>query len=212
MSSDDSSVHPPADRGRRRFLVAAASVVGAGGVAAAAYPFVWSMWPSARAEAAGAPVEADFSKLEPGQLMTVKWRSKPVWILRRTDNQLKTLPAMDARCKDPKSQQPQQFPPAQNEHRSLKPQIFTCVAICTHLGCVPTYRPQVAPPDLGPKWKGGFFCPCHGSRYDLAGRVLDGSPAPLNLPVMPYYFISDTVMRIGETKDGKFQNWKPNTW
>jgi ubiquinol-cytochrome c reductase iron-sulfur subunit len=208
--SDDAK--PPVDMQRRRFLVATTTVVGGAGVVAAAIPFVESMEPSARAIAAGAPVNGDFSKLEAGQLMTIKWRSRPIWILNRTQAQLKTLPEEDSRCKDPKSQEAQQLPETQNEHRSLKPGVFVCVAICTHLGCVPTYRPQVAPPDLGPDWKGGFFCPCHGSRYDLAGRVLDGSPAPLNLPVPPYYFVNETTVRVGETKSGQHQNWHPLTW
>lgn len=203
------------DLKRRRFLVAGTSVVGAAFVATAAYPFVSSMEPSAGALAAGAPVEADISKLEPGALMTVSWRSRPVWILRRTPEQLKTLqdPKLVANLKDPDSQQPQQFgPPVTNWHRSIKPEVFVTVAICTHLGCVPTYRPDVAPPDLGPSWEGGFFCPCHGSRYDLSARVMDGSPAPLNLPVPPYYFISDNKLRIGELEGGAEQNWHPDTW
>ncbi|HKJ09793.1 MAG TPA: ubiquinol-cytochrome c reductase iron-sulfur subunit [Gammaproteobacteria bacterium] len=206
---------PPSDKPdmtRRRMLVAAASVVGAAGIGTVIYPFVDSMEPSARAKAAGSPVEADISKLEPGQLVTVRWRSKPVWILRRTKAQLATLPKMTPRLKDPKSLEPQQIKAARNEHRSIKPEYYVCVGICTHLGCIPTYRPQVAPPDLGPDWLGGFFCPCHGSRYDLAGRVMDGSPAPLNLPVMPYYYVKDTVLRIGVLEDGSGLNWKPNTW
>lgn len=200
---------------RRRFLVAGTSVIGTAFVATVAYPFVSSMEPSAAALAAGAPVEADISKLEPGALMTISWRSRPVWLLRRTSAQLKTLqdPKLVASLKDPDSLEDQQFGASvKNWHRSLKPDVFVTVAICTHLGCVPTYRPDVAPPDLGPSWEGGFFCPCHGSRYDLAARVMDGSPAPLNLPVPPYYFITDHKLRIGELRDGTQQNWSPNTW
>lgn len=206
------SFESPTDPNRRRFLVTATSVIGGAGIVAAAVPFVASMEPSARAVAAGAPITVDISKLESGQLITVKWRSRPVWILRRTKKQLAILPSLDARCKDPKSLQPQQLPSSQNEHRSLLPEYFVVVAICTHLGCVPTFRPDIAPPDLGSAWEGGFFCPCHGSRYDLAGRVFNGSPAPLNLPVMPYYFMDKTTVRIGETKSGAHANWHPETW
>lgn len=197
---------------RRRFLVATTSVIGGAVVAAAAVPFISSMLPSAAAQAAGAPVEVDFSKLEPGALMTVSWRSRPVWILNRTAAQLKVLPSLDKRLKDPDSDQAQQLADCKNVHRSLRPEFFVAVGICTHLGCIPTYRPQIAPPDLGPQWEGGFFCACHGSRYDLAGRVFDGSPAPLNLPVPPYYYLSDTVVRIGETQAGADQNWQPAIW
>jgi ubiquinol-cytochrome c reductase iron-sulfur subunit len=197
---------------RRRYLTAATSVAGAGIVVAALIPFVESMNPSARARAAGAPVEADISKLEPGQLITVLWRSRPVWILHRTDAQLQTLPAVEPRLKDPDSSAPQQLPEYQNQYRAIKPKYFVAVAICTHLGCVPTFRPDTAPADLGPTWKGGFFCPCHGSRFDLAGRVFKGSPAPLNLPVPPYFYVSDTVLRIGETRNGQHQNWHPVIW
>jgi ubiquinol-cytochrome c reductase iron-sulfur subunit len=200
------------DHSRRRFLVAATSVVGGAGLVAAAVPFVSYMEPSDRARAAGAPIQVDVSKLEPGQLITVQWRSRPIWVLHRTKDQLKVLPSLDSECKDPKSAEPQQLPVCQNGYRSERPEHFVAVAICTHLGCIPTYRPTIAPQDLGPSWKGGFFCPCHGSRYDLAGRVFHGSPAPLNLPVPPYYYVSDTVLRIGETGNGKDQNWHPQTW
>ncbi len=200
------------DRSKRRFLVATTSVVGGAGIVAAAIPFISYMEPSAKAIAAGAPIEADISKIEPGQLITVQWRSRPIWILHRTKDQLKVLPSLNSICKDPDSKEAQQLPSCANVNRSEKPEHFVAVAICTHLGCVPTYRPEIAPADLGPNWKGGFFCPCHGSRYDLAGRVFDGSPAPLNLPVPPYFYKSDTVLRIGETGDGKNQNWHPETW
>ena len=197
---------------RRRFLIAATSITGGAVVAAAFVPFVKSMEPSAAAIAAGAPIEVDISKITPGELITVKWRSRPVWVLHRTQAQLNELPKLDSRLKDPQSKQPQQIPTCANGYRSLKPEYFVCVAICTHLGCVPTYRPDIAPPDLGPNWKGGFFCPCHGSRYDLAGRVFDGSPAPFNLPVPPHYYITDTKLKIGELKGGSNQNWHPATW
>lgn len=197
---------------RRRFLIATTTTTGAAIVATVAVPFVYSMEPSAAAVAAGAPIEVDISKISPGEMITVKWRSRPVWVLHRTQAQLDELPKLDPRLKDPDSKQAQQIPSCANSTRSLKPKYFICVGICTHLGCVPTYRPQIAPPDLGPDWEGGFFCPCHGSRYDLAGRVMDGSPAPLNLPVPPHYYINDTLVRVGELKGGGEQNWHPETW
>ncbi len=188
------------DTSRRRFLTAATSVVGAVGVGVVAVPFISSMQPSARARAAGAPVEADFSKLEPGSKMTVEWRGKPVWIVRRTEQNLKDLPTLDASLRDPASEEEQQPPYCQNEMRSIKPEYLITVGICTHLGCSPTYRPEIAPADLGDAWKGGFFCPCHGSRFDLAGRVYQGVPAPLNLVVPPHMYLADTRVLIGEDK------------
>ena len=187
------------DKGRRRFLTAATTVVGGVGAAYVATPFVLSMEPSARAQAAGAPVEADISKLEPGQQITVQWRGKPVWIVRRSKKMLDTLPTLDGELLDPKSDEVSQQPPyAKNEYRSIKPEHLVLIGICTHLGCSPSYRPELAPPDLGPEWKGGFFCPCHGSRYDLAGRVYSGVPAPLNLKVPPYMYLSDSRILVGE--------------
>ncbi len=188
------------DKGRRRVLTAITSVVGGIGTAYALTPFVLSMNPSARAQAAGAPVEADVSKLEPGQKMTVEWRGKPVWIVRRTEQNVKDLPSLDGALTDPSSEMPQQPKYAQNATRSIKPELSVLVGICTHLGCSPTYRPDVAPADLGAEWKGGFFCPCHGSRFDLAGRVFSGVPAPKNLEVPPYMFVSDSRILIGEAK------------
>ncbi len=185
------------DKGRRRFLTAATSVVGAVGAGYAIAPFVISMQPSERAKAAGAPVEADLSKLEPGQMMTVKWRGKPVWIVRRTEQNLSDLPALNDQLLDPGSDLPQQPEYAKNEMRSIKPEYSVLVGICTHLGCSPTYRPEMAPADLGPDWKGGFFCPCHGSRFDLAGRVYSGVPAPKNLEVPPYTYLTDTQILVG---------------
>lgn len=188
------------DKGRRRFLTAATSVVGGVGTVYVLTPFVLSMEPSARAQAAGAPVEADVSKLEPGQMMTVAWRGKPVWIVHRTEQNLKDLPSNDHLLVDPKSTVPQQPSYCQNENRSRKPEYLVLVGICTHLGCVPGYRPDVAPADIGAYWKGGFLCPCHGSRFDLAGRVFQGSPAPINLEVPPYKYLSDTLITIGDDK------------
>lgn len=186
------------DLGRRRFLTATTSVVGAAGAVAAAIPFITYMTPSDRARAAGAPVEVNISKLEPGKLMRVKWRGKPVWILKRTPEMLKDLDTLTDQLNDPNSTNAEQQPKyAQNKYRSIKPDILVAVGICTHLGCSPTYRPEVAPEDLGPKWKGGFFCPCHGSRFDLAGRVYSGVPAQINLQVPPYQFLSDNVILVG---------------
>jgi ubiquinol-cytochrome c reductase iron-sulfur subunit len=185
------------DHGRRRFLTLAATVVGGAGVVAVAVPFISSMNPSQRAQAAGAPVEADVSKLEPGQMLTVAWRGKPVWIVRRTEQQLASLPKLKEVLRDPDSSQPMQPEYCKNTHRSIKPEYFVTVGLCTHLGCSPTYRPEVAPGDLGPEWLGGFFCPCHGSRFDMAGRVYEGVPAPLNLLVPSYHFLAGTRLVVG---------------
>jgi ubiquinol-cytochrome c reductase iron-sulfur subunit len=192
MSGDETNT------GRRRFLTAATTVVGAVGVGFVLVPFVSSMQPSAKARAAGAPVRADISKLEPGQMIRVKWRGKPVWMVKRTEEMLETLPTLDGELRDPESLQPMQPEYAQNGYRSIKPEVLVTVGICTHLGCSPTYRPDVAPADLGPDWKGGFFCPCHGSTFDLAGRVYKGVPAPLNLEVPPHRYLSDDEIMIGE--------------
>lgn len=192
MSGDD--VNP----GRRRFLTAATTVVGGVGVAFALVPFISSMQPSAKARAAGAPVRADISKLEEGQMIRVKWRGKPVWVVKRTPEMLDTLPTLNDQLRDPTSQESEQPKYAQNEVRSIKPEILVAIGICTHLGCSPTYRPDVAPADLGAGWKGGFFCPCHGSTFDIAGRVYAGVPAPTNLPVPPHRYLSETEILIGE--------------
>jgi ubiquinol-cytochrome c reductase iron-sulfur subunit len=186
------------DKGKRRFLIGATSVVGGVGIVAAAVPFAMSFWPSERAKAAGAPVDVDIGKLEAGQKINVEWRGKVVWVINRTKDMLATLPKLDDKLADPKSQVDHQPPYATNEHRSIKPEIFVAVGICTHLGCSPTFRPEVAPGDLGPEWLGGFFCPCHQSKFDLAGRVYKGVPAPTNLVIPPYKFLSDTRIVIGE--------------
>ena len=187
-----------ANSGRRRFLTLATTVVGAVGAGFTLVPFVSSMQPSAKARAAGAPVRADISKLGAGQMIRVKWRGKPVWIVKRTDAMLKTVTDLDSRVSDPASEKSIQPDYARNEYRSVKPDILVLVGICTHLGCSPTFRPDVSPVDLGKDWKGGFFCPCHGSKFDLAGRVYAGVPAPTNLPVPPHRFVSDTEIVIGE--------------
>lgn len=185
------------NKGRRRFLIGATSAVGAAGVVGIATPFVASWNPSAKAKAAGAPVKADVSKLEKGQQMIVEWRGQPVWVVRRSDESLADLSSLDDQLADPSSAVEQQPGYAQNLHRSIKPEFAVLLGICTHLGCSPTYRPDVAPEDLGPKWRGGFLCPCHGSRFDLAGRVYKGVPAPTNLVVPPHHFLSDDVIEIG---------------
>jgi ubiquinol-cytochrome c reductase iron-sulfur subunit len=189
------------DCGRRRLLLWTA---GAGGVAtvAAAVPFGLSFRPSERAKAAGAPVEADISKLGPGQMMTVEWRGKPVWIINRTKEMLDSLRKTDGEVSDPKSDKPMQPDYAKNETRSIKPEIMVAVGICTHLGCSPTEKFKTgAESGISPDWPGGFFCPCHGSTFDLAGRVYKSKPAPDNLEVPPHKYLADTRILIGD--DGK---------
>ncbi len=189
------------NKGRRRFLVSATSVVGGLGAAAVAAPFIMSLTPSARALAAGAPVEVNVSKVEEGQLLRVIWRGKPVWIVHRSKEMIAMLPSNDAKLKDPDSEVVSQQPAyAQNTQRSIKAEYLVLVGICTHLGCSPTFRPELAPADLGADWKGGWYCPCHGSRYDLSGRVIKGSPAGTNLVVPPYYYKTDSTILVGEDK------------
>jgi ubiquinol-cytochrome c reductase iron-sulfur subunit len=192
-----STVVDAVDLRKRRFLTAAATVVGGVGVAFLAVPFIKSWLPSERAQAAGAPVEVDISKLEPGARLTVEWRGKPVWLVRRTAQMMDDLPTLDDQLRDPKSEDSEQPAYTKNEHRSIKPDLLILVGICTHLGCSPTFRPDRAPADLGSDWKGGFFCPCHGSRFDLAGRVYKGVPAPTNMTVPPYKFLSDSRVLVG---------------
>ncbi len=179
---------------RRQFLTAATSVVGAAGVVGVAVPFVASWNPSARARAAGAPVKADISKLEPGQMIVVEWRGKPVWILRRTKAMVDALAAQDGDLRDPQSAEGQQPAYAKNAVRSIKPEVLVLLGVCTHLGCSPKYvkEPTV---ELA---HGGFFCPCHGSKFDFAGRVYKGVPAPLNLEVPPHFYQSENVIVVGE--------------
>jgi len=185
------------DTSKRRFLIAATTVVGTVGAVYTAVPFVASWLPSERAKAAGAPVEADFSKLEEGQLMRVQWRGKPVWVLKRTKEMLQALPTLDDRLRDPNSLEPQQPSYCQNTDRSIKPEILVLVGICTHLGCSPSFVPEALPQPFDPEWKGGFHCPCHGSKFDLAGRVFKNVPAPLNMVVPPYKYISETQVLVG---------------
>lgn len=186
---------------RRKLLVTATSVVGAAGLAASAAPFIASMNPSERARAGGAPVDADFSRLDLGVLLRTEWRGKPVWVLRRTEAMLRVMqdPAHLARLADPASAVSNQQPAyARNATRSINPQVLVLVPVCTHLGCVPTFRPDVAPADLGPDWHGGFFCPCHGSKFDLAGRVYRNVPAPTNLVIPPHSYLTNAKVKIGE--------------
>lgn len=184
--------------GKRRFLIGATSVVGGIGVIGVATPFVMSLFPSEAAKAAGAPVEVDISKIEPGMKIDVAWRGQPIWFVNRTDAMLATLPKMDSRVADPRSEVPHQPAYCKNENRSSKPNMWVAIGICTHLGCSPTYRPEVAPADLGPDWLGGFFCPCHQSKFDLAGRVFKGVPAPTNLYIPPYRYATATRVVVGE--------------
>ena len=186
------------DKGRRRFLTATTAVVGGAGVVLAAIPFVKSWEPSARAKAAGAPVLADIGKIEMGQKVTFAWRGLPVFVVNRTPAQLATLPSDDARLKDPNSDELDQQPAyAKNENRSIKPEWLVMIGICTHLGCVPDFFGEIKPEPFDPDWKGGFYCPCHKSRYDMSGRVFDGVPAPLNMVIPPYHFVDDTHVMIG---------------
>ena len=189
--------------GRRRFLTATTAVVGGAGAVVAAVPFIKSWQPSARAQVAGAPVTEDIGKLEVGQRLVVQWRGQPVWIIRRTPEMLAALPQQDGRLRDPNSDNPEQQPEyAKNAHRSIKPEIAVLVGTCTHLGCSPLFRPELTPQPFDAEWKGGFYCPCHNSRFDLAGRVYEGVPAPTNLKVPPYRFIDDNRIEIGVNPEG----------
>ena len=183
--------------GRRRFLTATTAVVGAVGAGFAAVPFIKSWSPSARARFAGAPVTQDISALADGQQLVVAWRGQPVYIAKRTKDMLAVLPQMDALVADPKSDASDQPAYAKNENRSIKPEILVLVGVCTHLGCAPELYAEIKPEPFDPNWKGGYFCPCHKSRYDIAGRVLKSMPAPMNLPVPPYHFADDNTVVIG---------------
>lgn len=186
------------DESKRQFLTSALTVVGAVGTGYLAVPFLAQMQPSVKAMAAGAPVEVDLSKMESGQLLRVAWRGKPVWILNRTPAVLETLKTLEDQLSDAHSRESIQPTSSKNSVRSIKPEIFVAIGLCTHLGCSPTFRPEIAPNDLGPDWKGGFFCPCHGSRFDLAGRVYRGVPAPTNLEIPPHRYVKDTLLVIGD--------------
>ncbi|WP_373019408.1 ubiquinol-cytochrome c reductase iron-sulfur subunit [Thiomicrorhabdus sp.] len=183
---------------RRKILTGATGVVGAAGATFLAVPFVSSWQPSEKAKAAGAPVDVDVSQLQPGQMLTVSWRGKPVWVVRRTADMLGRLPGLDAQLRDPASQESIQPTYCQNPSRAINSEYLVVVGICTHLGCAPLYRPAIGSPDVGADWQGGFFCPCHGSRFDLAGRVFQSVPAPTNLEIPPHHYLSEHLIRIGE--------------
>jgi len=182
---------------RRHFLTVATFVTGGAGVIATAVPFVSSFKPSARAQALGAPIEVDVSKLEVGALLKVEWRGHPIYILHRSEQMIASLSKDTSLLRDPMSKDSEQPSYAANEHRSIKPAYLVLEGVCTHLGCAPMPRFEVAPADLGPQWPGGFLCPCHGSKFDLAGRVFAGVPAPTNLGVPPYRYINDNTIMIG---------------
>ncbi|MFC7420548.1 ubiquinol-cytochrome c reductase iron-sulfur subunit [Iodobacter arcticus] len=188
------------DNSKRRFLLIATGVAGAVAGAGVATPFIASFFPSERAKAAGAPVELDISKLELGQQVTTEWRGKPVWVVKRTPEMLANLPKLDGKLTDPKSLGSDQPEYCNNAVRSIKPEIWIALGVCTHLGCSPTFRPDLAPADLGPDWLGGFYCPCHGSKFDLAGRVYSGVPAPKNLDIPPHKYLTEARLLIGDDK------------
>jgi ubiquinol-cytochrome c reductase iron-sulfur subunit len=190
------------DKGKRGFLLAATGVVGGAAAVATAVPFAGSMFPSERAKAAGAPVETDISNLAPGEMQIVEWRGKPVWIVKRTKEMLEGIKKSDNRASDPNSEVPQQPAYAKNEYRSIKPDIVVLEGVCTHLGCSPQFKSVESKGDMGQDWNGGFFCPCHGSKFDFAGRVFQGSPAPTNLRVPPYKFVGDAKIVIGDDTKG----------
>ena len=189
----------PVNSGRRKFLTLTTGVVGGVGAAAVAVPFVKSWSPSEKAKAAGAPVRVDISKIQPGQLIRVEWRGKPVWVVSRTQKVLEELPTNDSKLRDPVSEEPQQPEYATNALRSIKPELFIAVGICTHLGCSPTYLPDSFSEQVEGV-ESGFFCPCHGSKFDMAGRVFQNVPAPLNLVIPPHHYVTDTTIIIGLDK------------
>ncbi|HZQ73314.1 MAG TPA: ubiquinol-cytochrome c reductase iron-sulfur subunit [Burkholderiales bacterium] len=187
----------------RRNLIVATSVVGGAAAVGAAVPFVASMWPSERAKAAGAPIQVDLSRLAAGELGVFEWRGKPVWVMKRTKEMLEGIKQADPRVSDPGSEVDQQPKYAKNEFRSIKPELMVLVGVCTHLGCSPKEKSAEDKGEMGADWAGGFYCPCHGSKFDFAGRVFKGSPAPKNLEVPPYEYVSDNTLVIGEDKEKK---------
>lgn len=189
------------DRGKRGFLVATSAVGGVAAVGVAA-PFVASMFPSERAKALGAPVEVDIGKLAPGEMVRVEWRGKPVWVIKRTKEMMESIVKSDGLVTDPKLEVDQQPDYAKNENRSIKPDILVLEGVCTHLGCSPQFKPKEVSPEMGADWVGGFYCPCHGSKFDFAGRVYKGAPAPTNLKVPPHMYVADATIIIGEDKKG----------
>jgi ubiquinol-cytochrome c reductase iron-sulfur subunit len=203
VSNPSATAPEPIEVKRRDFLYIATGVVAAVGAAAAAWPLIDQMNPAADVLAAGGPLTVDLSSLAPGQQIVVMWRSKPIFVVHRTPENLKELkePTLLARLRDPNSENMQQPSYAKNWSRSLKPDYLVLVGICTHLGCIPEFKPK--PGDLSPTWPGGYLCPCHGSKYDLAGRVFQNVPAPMNLPVPPYRFEGDTKLIVGENPTGE---------
>jgi ubiquinol-cytochrome c reductase iron-sulfur subunit len=199
-------VYEPINTGRRRFLTATTAVVGAVGAGFAAVPFIKSWNPSARAKLAGAPITADIGALAEGQRLVVEWRGQPIWIVRRSPAILKALPTLNDQLRDPKSENPEQQPAyvlkGDPTFRSLKPEVSVLVGLCTHLGCAPEMKAEIRPEPFDPEWKGGYFCPCHKSRFDMAGRVYEGVPAPTNLVVPPHHFENDTTIVIGVDPQG----------
>ncbi len=183
------------DYSRRHFLTRISQLLGTIGLAALAVPFLSSWWPSAKTRDQGAAIEVDLTDLPPGGLMSVPWRGKPIWILRKTPEEIAATEKLDTNLRDPLSLESDQPEPMRNIHRSLRPDILVLVGLCTHLGCIPNYQPQKG--SVAANWKGGFYCPCHGSTYDMAGRVFKGVPAPLNLAVPPYVFLSPNKLLIG---------------
>jgi ubiquinol-cytochrome c reductase iron-sulfur subunit len=196
--SVSSASGPGVDPGRRRFLTLATSGFGAIGVGAVAWPFLASLKPSERAKALGAPVEVDISLIEPGQKLTVAWRGKPVWLIKRTPDMVASLAKVTGNLRDPECKEPQQPTYIKGEARAIKPEMLVMIGSCTHLGCSPTFRPDHPAPEIASDWQGGFYCPCHGSKFDLSGRVFKGVPAPLNLVVPPHRYVNDTSIMIGE--------------
>ena len=204
MANDE--VHKPVNTGRRRFLTATTAVVGAVGAGFAAVPFIKSWNPSARARLAGAPVTADISALQEGQRLILEWRGQPIWIVKRSQAILEALPTLDSHLRDPLSQNADQQPAyvleANPKLRSLKPEISVLVGLCTHLGCSPEMAAEIKPQPYDPNWKGGYFCPCHKSRFDMAGRVFQGVPAPTNLVVPPHHYADDNTIVVGVDPQG----------
>ncbi len=184
------------DKHRRQFLTKVTTIVAAVGAGLAAIPFIGALFPSVDAEAKGGPIRVKLKGMKPGAQLTVMWRGKPIWIVRRTPEELASLKGHDANLRDPASTVAQQPPYAKNNHRSINPEFLVLVGVCTHLGCVPTYRPE--PRSIDIDWPGGFFCTCHGSKFDLAGRVFKGVPAPINLEVPPYRFVNNDEIIIGQ--------------
>jgi len=202
---DPAHVHDgePVNQSRRLFLTASTAVVGAVGVGVAAVPFIKSWNPSARAKLAGAPITADITGLAEGTRLVLEWRGQPIWIVKRSKQMLDVLPTLDGRLRDPKSDNLDQQPKyARNEVRSIKPEISVLVGLCTHLGCSPEMKAEIKPEPFDPEWKGGYFCPCHKSRFDMAGRVFQGVPAPINLLVPPHHYESDSSIVIGVDPKG----------